>query len=166
MALITSTGHGTLNRMAGDPQDVVEVFTDGACSGNPGPGGWGAVLRWRGQEKELFGGEPATTNNRMEMTAAIEALRALTRPSVVVLTTDSVYVRDGITKWVRNWKRNGWRTADKKPVKNMDLWQALDEEVARHEVRWEWVKGHAGHPENERADALARQGVAQVRADA
>jgi ribonuclease HI len=152
--------------MAGDPQDVVEVFTDGACSGNPGPGGWGAVLRWRGQEKELFGGEPATTNNRMEMTAAIEALRALTRPSVVVLTTDSVYVRDGITKWVRNWKRNGWRTADKKPVKNMDLWQALDEEVARHEVRWEWVKGHAGHPENERADALARQGVAQVRADA
>jgi ribonuclease HI len=166
VALITSTGHGTLNHMAGDPQDVVEVFTDGACSGNPGPGGWGAVLRWRGQEKELFGGEPATTNNRMEMTAAIEALRALTRPSVVVLTTDSVYVRDGITKWVRNWKRNGWRTADKKPVKNMDLWQALDEEVARHEVRWEWVKGHAGHPENERADALARQGVAQVRADA
>jgi ribonuclease HI len=141
----------------------VEAFTDGACSGNPGPGGWGAVLRWRGQEKELFGGAPATTNNRMELTAAIEVLRALKRPSRVVLTTDSVYVRDGITKWIANWKRNGWRTGAKQPVKNADLWQALDAEAARHQVRWEWVKGHAGHPENERADALARQGVAAAR---
>ena len=143
--------------------DVVEIFTDGACSGNPGPGGWGAVLRWRGQEKELFGGEAATTNNRMELTAAIESLRALKRPSAVVLTTDSVYVRNGITTWVPGWKRRGWLTADKKPVKNRDLWEALDEQVARHEVRWEWVKGHAGHPENERADELARRGVEQVR---
>jgi ribonuclease HI len=121
------------------------------------------VLRWRGQEKELFGGAPATTNNRMELTAAIEVLRALKRPSRVVLTTDSVYVRDGITKWIANWKRNGWRTGAKQPVKNADLWQALDAEAARHQVRWEWVKGHAGHPENERADALARQGVAAAR---
>jgi ribonuclease HI len=111
----------------------------------------------------LFGGERDTTNNRMELTAAIEALRALTRPSTVVLTTDSVYVKNGVTSWIRNWKRNGWRTADKKPVKNVDLWQALDAEAARHQVSWEWVKGHAGHPENERADALARRGVAQVR---
>lgn len=143
--------------------EVVEIFTDGACSGNPGPGGWGALLRWRGQEKELHGGEPATTNNRMELTAAIEALRALNRPSNVVLTTDSVYVRDGITSWLPQWKRRGWLTAAKKPVKNEDLWRALDEQAARHEVRWEWVKGHAGHPENERADELARRGVEQVR---
>lgn len=143
--------------------EIVHIFTDGACSGNPGPGGWGAVLRWRGTERELFGGERDTTNNRMELTAAIEALRALTRPSTVVLTTDSVYVKNGVTSWIRNWKRNGWRTADKKPVKNVDLWQALDAEAARHQVSWEWVKGHAGHPENERADALARRGVAQVR---
>ena len=142
----------------------MEIFTDGACSGNPGPGGWGAVLRWRGEEKELFGGEPATTNNRMELTAAIEALRVLTRPSTVVVTTDSVYVRDGITSWLPQWKRRGWRTAAKKPVKNEDLWRALDAEASRHEVRWEWVKGHAGHPENERADELARRGVEQVRA--
>jgi ribonuclease HI len=144
--------------------DVVEIFTDGACSGNPGPGGWGAVLRWRGEEKELFGGEPATTNNRMELTAAIEALRVLKRPSTVVVTTDSVYVRDGIMSWLPQWKRRGWRTAAKKPVKNEDLWRALDAEASRHEVRWEWVKGHAGHPENERADELARRGVEQVRA--
>lgn len=143
--------------------DVVEIFTDGACSGNPGPGGWGAVLRWRGQEKELFGGEPATTNNRMELTAAIEGLRALQRPSVVVVTTDSSYVKNGITSWIANWKRRGWTTADRKPVKNVDLWQALDAEVDRHEVRWEWVKGHAGHPENERADELARRGVESAR---
>lgn len=143
--------------------EVVEIFTDGACSGNPGPGGWGALLRWRGQEKELHGGELATTNNRMELTAAIEALRALNRPSNVVLTTDSVYVRDGITSWLPQWKRRGWLTAAKKPVKNEDLWRALDEQAARHEVRWEWVKGHAGHPENERADELARRGVEQVR---
>lgn len=144
--------------------DVVEIFTDGACSGNPGPGGWGAVLRWRSVEKEIFGGDPATTNNRMELTAAIAALRALQRPSVVVLTTDSSYVRNGITSWIANWKRRGWVTADRKPVKNVDLWQALDDEVARHTtVQWEWVKGHAGHPENERADELARRGVEQAR---
>ncbi len=144
-------------------QDLVEIFTDGACSGNPGPGGWGAVLRWRGQERELFGGEPASTNNRMELMAAIEALRVLKRSSSVVLTTDSVYVKNGITTWVPNWKRRGWMTADKKPVKNRDLWEALDEQVSRHQVRWEWVKGHAGHPENERADELARRGVELAR---
>jgi len=155
------TPAGSLLVVADD--EVVEIYTDGACSGNPGPGGWGAVLRWRGTERELFGGEPATTNNRMELTAAIEALRALTRPSVVVLTTDSVYVKNGVTSWIHKWKRNGWRTADKKPVKNADLWQALDAEAGRHEVTWEWVKGHAGHPDNERADALARKGVAQAR---
>lgn len=144
-------------------EDVVEIFTDGACSGNPGPGGWGAVLRWRDVERELFGGEPTTTNNRMELMAAIEALRILDRPSVVVLTTDSVYVKNGVTTWIHKWKRNGWRTAGKQPVKNVDLWQALDAEVARHRVTWEWVKGHSGHPENERADELARRGVAAVR---
>ena len=143
---------------------MVEIFTDGACSGNPGPGGWGAVLRWHSTERELYGGEPATTNNRMELTAAIEGLRALTRPSAVVVTTDSVYVKNGITTWLAGWKRRGWRTADKKPVKNQDLWEALDEQVGRHEVRWEWVKGHSGHPENERADELARRGVESVRA--
>jgi ribonuclease HI len=142
----------------------VEIFTDGACSGNPGPGGWGAVLRWRGQEKDLHGGEPLTTNNRMELMAAIEGLRALNRRSTVVVTTDSVYVKNGITTWLPAWKRRGWMTADKKPVKNKDLWEALDEQVARHDVRWEWVKGHAGHPENERADELARRGVEEVRA--
>ena len=144
--------------------DVVEIFTDGACSGNPGPGGWGAVLRWQGQEKELHGGEPQTTNNRMELTAAIEALRTLNRPSAVVVTTDSVYVKNGITTWLPQWKRRGWRTANKQPVKNQDLWQALDEAAAVHAVTWEWVKGHAGHPENERADALARRGIDEVRA--
>lgn len=143
--------------------EVVEIFTDGACSGNPGPGGWGAVLRWRGQEKELCGGERDTTNNRMELTAAIEALRALTRPSRVVVTTDSTYVKNGITSWLAQWKQRGWRTASKKAVKNEDLWRALDEAVASHEdVRWEWVKGHAGHAENERADELARRGIAEL----
>jgi ribonuclease HI len=146
--------------------EVVEIFTDGACSGNPGPGGWGAVLRWRGEEKELHGGEPHTTNNRMELMAAIEGLRSLNRRCVVVVTTDSVYVKNGITSWLPQWKRRGWVTADKKPVKNKDLWEALDEQVGRHEVRWEWVKGHAGHPENERADALARRGIDEVRAAA
>ena len=136
--------------------DFVEMFTDGACLGNPGPGGWGAVLRWRGHEKELSGGEPMTTNNRMEMRAAIEALASLKRPSEVRLHTDSMYLRDGITRWIGNWKRNGWRTADKKPVKNADLWRRLEEELAAHRVEWHWVRGHAGHPENERADALAR----------
>jgi ribonuclease HI len=136
--------------------DVVELFTDGACLGNPGPGGWGAVLRWRGHEKELSGGERMTTNNRMEMTAAIEALAALKRPSIVRVHTDSMYLRDGITRWMANWKRNGWRTADRKPVKNADLWQRLEQALALHRVEWHWVRGHAGHPENERADALAR----------
>ncbi len=138
---------------------TVEIYTDGACKGNPGPGGWGAVLRYGEQEKQLFGGEPATTNNRMELMAAIEALAALTRPCKVHLTTDSQYVRKGITEWLRNWKRNGWKTASKQPVKNADLWQRLDEQVNRHEVQWHWVKGHSGHPENELADALANKGV-------
>ena len=133
----------------------VEIFTDGACKGNPGPGGWGAVIRSGTHEKELSGGERETTNNRMEMMAAIEALNALKRRCHVVLTTDSSYVRDGITKWVHGWQRNGWRTADKKPVKNVELWQALLAAAQRHEMEWHWVKGHAGHPENERADALA-----------
>jgi len=137
----------------------VEIFTDGACSGNPGPGGWGAVLRWNGVEKELNGGDRETTNNRMEMMAAIQALEALKRPAHVDLYTDSVYLRDGITKWIHNWKAKGWKTAAKKPVKNVDLWQRLETAMARHDVEWHWVKGHAGHPENERADMLARDGI-------
>ncbi|NBN64423.1 ribonuclease HI [Microvirga tunisiensis] len=137
----------------------VTIYTDGACSGNPGPGGWGAILRFGPHERELSGGEADTTNNRMELTAAIEALNALKRPCRIDLYTDSVYVRDGITKWMFNWKRNNWRTADKKPVKNAELWQALDEAQRRHEISWHWVKGHAGHPENERADELARLGM-------
>ncbi|MGF1607123.1 MAG: ribonuclease HI [Rhodothalassiaceae bacterium] len=141
----------------------VEIFTDGACSGNPGPGGWGAVLRYGTVEKELKGGAKHTTNNRMELTAAIEALRALKRPSQVVLTTDSQYVQKGISEWLPGWKARGWKTAAKKPVKNQDLWQALDEQIARHQVRWAWVKGHAGHPENERADGLANEGMAAFR---
>ena len=140
----------------------VEVFTDGACKGNPGPGGWGAILRAKGQERELRGAEALTTNNRMELTAAIEALKALKRPCSVKLTTDSVYVRDGITKWVHGWQRNGWRTADKKPVKNADLWQALIAAAAPHRVEWHWVKGHNGHAENERADELANLAVAEL----
>lgn len=142
---------------------TVEIFTDGACSGNPGPGGWGAVLRWGGVERELWGGEADTTNNRMELTAAIVALESLKRPVEVVLTTDSSYVRDGISKWIHGWKKNGWRTADKKPVKNDDLWKRLDAARAIHRVEFRWVKGHAGHPENERADELARRGVASAR---
>lgn len=142
---------------------VVELFTDGACLGNPGPGGWGVILRWRSQEKELSGGEPLSTNNRMELTAAIEGLAALKRPSTVRLHTDSTYVRDGITRWISGWKRNGWRTADRKPVKNADLWQRLDEVRAPHQVDWLWVRGHAGHPENERADALASAAARQAR---
>ena len=139
---------------------TITIFTDGACSGNPGPGGWGAILRAGEHEKELFGGAPETTNNRMELTAAIMALEALKRPSEVDLHTDSQYVRGGVTGWIAGWKRNGWRTADRKPVKNIELWQQLDAAAARHNVRWHWVRGHAGHPENERADALARQGMA------
>ncbi|MBI1179467.1 MAG: ribonuclease HI [Alphaproteobacteria bacterium] len=141
----------------------VEIYSDGACSGNPGPGGWGAILRYGEAEKELWGGEPATTNNRMELMAAIKALEALTRPSTVDLHTDSMYVRDGITKWIHNWKRNGWRTAGKKPVKNAELWRELDALIQRHDVAWHWVKGHAGHPENERADELARRGLEETR---
>jgi len=137
----------------------VEIFTDGACSGNPGPGGWGAVLRYRGVEKELVGGEPATTNNRMEMMAAIAALEALKRPSRVRLHTDSTYLKDGITRWIHAWKARGWKTANRKPVKNQDLWQRLEAALAGHDVHWVWIKGHAGHPENERADELARQGI-------
>ena len=133
----------------------VEIFTDGACKGNPGPGGWGAILRSNGKERELSGGEELTTNNRMELMAAIEALRALKKPCHVQLWTDSNYVRDGITKWIHGWRRNGWRTADKKPVKNAELWQALLDATAPHRIDWHWVKGHGGHPENERADALA-----------
>ena len=136
--------------------DKVVVFTDGACSGNPGPGGWGAILTFKGVEKELRGGEAHTTNNRMELMAAISALEAMKRPCLVELHTDSQYVKNGITSWIHNWKRNGWRTADKKPVKNEDLWRRLDEALAIHNVDWRWVKGHAGHDMNERADALAR----------
>ncbi|MDR3374302.1 MAG: ribonuclease HI [Ancalomicrobiaceae bacterium] len=138
----------------------VEIFTDGACSGNPGPGGWGAILRFRGRTRELNGGEAETTNNRMEMLAAISALEALTRPCAVDLFTDSSYLKGGITQWVHGWIRNGWKTADKKPVKNVDLWQRLMAARDRHDVTWHWVKGHAGHDENERADELARNGMA------
>lgn len=137
----------------------VEIFTDGACRGNPGPGGWGVVLRYGEREKELFGGERDTTNNRMELTAVIQGLAALKRPCAVAVTTDSQYVKNGITQWIHNWKRNGWKTAARKPVKNDDLWRLLDEAVARHRVSWHWVKGHAGHRENERADQLANQGI-------
>jgi len=138
----------------------VVIYTDGACSGNPGPGGWGALLSYKGTEKELCDGEPLTTNNRMELMAAIVALETLKRPSHVDLHTDSTYLRDGITKWIHNWKRNGWRTAAKKPVKNDDLWKRLEEAIERHHVKWHWVKGHAGHDGNERADELARRGMA------
>ena len=140
----------------------VEIWTDGACTGNPGPGGWGAVLRYGGHERELHGGEADTTNNRMELMAAIRALEALKRPCAVRLTTDSMYLKNGITQWIRNWKRNGWRTADKKPVKNQDLWQRLEQALERHQVSWHWIKGHAGHAENERADALARRGITEL----
>jgi ribonuclease HI len=139
---------------------TVTIHTDGACSGNPGPGGWGALLEFNGTVRELKGGEKLTTNNRMELTAAIEALNALKRSCRVELFSDSVYVRDGITKWIHGWKRNGWKTSAKKPVKNRELWQALDKALERHEVRFHWLKGHAGHAENERADALANEGMA------
>ena len=143
---------------------TVEIFTDGACKGNPGPGGWGAVLRSGDKERLLSGGEKLTTNNRMELAAAIEALNALTRPCRVQLTTDSNYVRDGIMKWIHGWRRNGWKTADRKPVKNADLWQALLDATARHQVEWHWVKGHNGHPDNERADELACAAAETMRA--
>ena len=144
--------------MASMPE--VDIFTDGACSGNPGPGGWGAVLRFGAVEKELAGGETPTTNNRMELMAAIAGLEALRRPCRVQLYTDSQYLRDGITRWLAAWKARGWRTAGKKPVKNIDLWQRLEEAAASHDIEWHWVRGHAGHPENERADALARAAIA------
>jgi ribonuclease HI len=143
----------------------VVVHTDGACSGNPGPGGWGAILQWGDHEKELKGAELHTTNNRMELTAAIVALETLKRPCAVDLHTDSEYLRQGITSWIQNWKRNGWKTADRKPVKNVDLWQRLDAALSRHKVRWHWVRGHAGHDLNERADALARAAIAELRAN-
>lgn len=142
--------------------DVVTIYTDGACKGNPGPGGWGALLEMAGTEKELFGGEAHTTNNRMELTAVIQALGALKRRCRVQLHTDSKYVQQGITEWIHNWKKRDWRTADKKPVKNDDLWRALDEAAQQHDVEWLWVKGHAGHNGNERADALANRGVESV----
>ena len=143
----------------------IEIFTDGACRGNPGPGGWGVILRSGSHEKELFGGEQSTTNNRMELRAAIEGLAALKRPSRVKVTTDSQYVRQGITQWIESWKRNQWRTSAKKPVKNQDLWQLLDELTCRHEVTWEWVKGHSGHPDNELADVLANRGIDELSLD-
>jgi ribonuclease HI len=146
-----------------EPGGIVDIYTDGACSGNPGPGGWGALLRYGAVEKELCGGEAAmTTNNRMELMAPIRALESLTRPVVVRLSTDSTYVRDGITRWLPRWKGNGWQTTGRQPVKNADLWQRLDTAVGRHRVEWLWVKGHAGHPENERADRLAAKGLQEA----
>ena len=149
--------------MSAEDLPHVTIFTDGACSGNPGPGGWGVILRYGNVEKELKGGENPTTNNRMELMAAISALEALKKPALVDLTTDSQYVRQGITSWIHNWKKNGWRTADKKPVKNADLWQRLDAALKTHKIHWHWIKGHAGHAENERADQLARDGLAESR---
>jgi ribonuclease HI len=143
--------------------DCVQAFTDGACKGNPGPGGWGVLLRWGGSEKELRGGESLTTNNRMELMAVIAALESLKRPVCIEITTDSQYVKRGVTEWMSRWKRNGWRTADKQPVKNRDLWERLDGALRAHEVRWHWVKGHSGHPENERADRLANLGIPPLR---
>lgn len=143
-------------------EKTVYLFTDGACKGNPGAGGWGVLLRYGGHEKELFGGEAQTTNNRMELTAVLSGLKTLNRPCDVVICTDSQYVKNGMESWIHNWKKNGWKTAGRQPVKNADLWQQLDEQVARHRVRWQWVKGHAGHAENERADALANMGVEQA----
>jgi ribonuclease HI len=157
------TAPGTARVFADDStpaKNAVEIWTDGACSGNPGPGGWGAILRYGGHERELCGGEVPTTNNRMELMAAISALEALKRPCTVDLNTDSEYMRNGITKWIAGWKKNGWRTADKKPVKNVDLWERLEAAIERHDIRWHWVKGHAGDEMNERADALARAGMA------
>ena len=142
--------------------EIVRIYTDGACKGNPGPGGWGALLRSGAHERELYGGDPATTNNRMELTAVIRALEALKRPSKVEVYTDSEYVMKGITEWLAAWKRRGWKTADRKPVKNADLWRELEALAHKHEVRWHWVRGHSGHPENERADALANRGVTSL----
>ena len=143
--------------------NLIEIYTDGACRGNPGPGGWGAVLICEGKTKEIYGGEKETTNNRMELSAAINALIALKQPSKVVLTTDSKYVKNGITEWVKNWKKNGWKTANKKPVKNIELWKALDEAVSKHDIEWKWIKGHAGHKYNELADQLANRAIDEMR---
>ncbi len=148
--------------MTEQSETTVEIYTDGACRGNPGPGGWGVLLRYKGKEKTLYGGEPETTNNRMELTAAISALESLTRHCRVQLTTDSRYVMDGITKWLPNWKKRGWKTADKKPVKNVELWQRLDAAASKHKVDWHWVRGHTGHPENELADELANQAIDEM----
>lgn len=148
--------------MTKEPPLTVELFTDGACLGNPGPGGWGALLRFNGTEKELAGGEDDSTNNRMEMQAVIEGLNALSRPCIVTVYTDSQYVQKGITEWIKGWKARGWKTAAKKPVKNADLWRTLDEAQAKHQVTWQWVKGHAGHPENERVDDLAREAAEKI----
>ena len=153
---MTSTGKSSAKKL-------VEIFTDGACSGNPGPGGWGAILRYGGVEKELNGGEPATTNNRMELMAAIMAIEAVKRPCEIHLHTDSEYLRQGITTWIHSWKARGWKTADKKPVKNVDLWQRLERAIETHDVQWHWVKGHSGHVENERADELARLAIRQMK---
>ena len=142
--------------------DQVEIFTDGACRGNPGPGGWGVLLRFQGKEKTLYGGELETTNNRMELTAAIIGLESLNKPYSVTLTTDSKYVMNGITDWIKNWKKRGWKTAAKKPVKNEDLWRRLDKACSQHEINWQWVKGHSGHRENELVDALANQGIDEL----
>ena len=161
MSALTDAADGADGIDAAAPR-VVEMWTDGACKGNPGPGGWGALLRAGTHERELCGGEIVTTNNRMELTAVIEGLRALNRPCRVTLHIDSQYVMNGVTRWMAGWKRNGWRTGAKQPVKNQDLWQELDTEVARHDVTWRWVKGHAGDPGNERADALANRGVPRV----
>lgn len=143
-------------------EEVVDIFTDGACSGNPGPGGWGAILRFRDKTREILGSEAETTNNRMELMAAIQALEALKRPIKARLYTDSTYLKEGITAWLKNWKTNGWRTANRKPVKNQDLWRRLEAALSAHEVEWHWVRGHAGHPENERADELARQAIREA----
>lgn len=151
-----------MTKQADAAAKAVDIFTDGACSGNPGPGGWGVLLRWDGHEKELHGGERNTTNNRMELMAAIVALESLKRAVTARLHTDSQYVKKGITEWIHDWKRRGWRTADRKPVKNQDLWQRLDAALADHDIQWIWVRGHAGHPENERADELARRGIAEL----
>jgi len=145
-----------------ESSSMVEMYTDGACRGNPGPGGWGVLLRYNGTEKELYGGERETTNNRMELMAAISGIESLKRPCSVVLTTDSQYVMKGITEWMENWKQRGWKTSDKKPVKNVDLWQRLDSVLRQHDVKWQWVRGHTGHPENERADALANRAIDEL----
>ncbi|WP_075219086.1 ribonuclease HI [Acuticoccus yangtzensis] len=158
MSADDSTGNGE------SASKGVVIYTDGACSGNPGPGGWGVVMTYGAHEKELYGGVPHTTNNRMELTAAIKALEALKRPTPVEIVTDSQYVRQGITQWLHGWKKNGWKTASKQPVKNDDLWKELSNLTQIHKVKWSWVKGHAGHPENERADALARQGIKDLKA--